>query len=367
MSRAADRWFPLHVGDFSKGILDLSPAEIGAYVLLLMFQWDTRGPIPDDEQTLANIAKCTLEEWRACARRLLAKFHRVAGGWLQLRQHAERRQADARAAAKSAAGRAGAAARYGRTYCSEPQQEQPYLDGLEPVDNFDPGGVAEMTPADDEMHNRPAEQSETLNKDGRRMADAWRTHAPIPSNRVQDLYDQHAQRMSRVHAREARADACAQRARACAREAGVSAAHAETLLAAVAALEREGVRVHPGDPALAALVAAGVPPDEFAAVARDVIEAAKRRVITSPSAWTFATIGHRRRQAAALEIPALPAPDWHATRASMDAHARTLGRLAWGDWEREHMARGVTPRHWEWLRDLEAADASIEHEEAAPA
>jgi hypothetical protein len=62
MSRA-DSWVPLNVGDYLADTMDLNTEQHGAYCLLLFHYWK-RGPIPDDERTLASITKLTLGRWR---------------------------------------------------------------------------------------------------------------------------------------------------------------------------------------------------------------------------------------------------------------------------------------------------------------
>jgi uncharacterized protein YdaU (DUF1376 family) len=358
--KAADRWFPLHIGDFVAGVLDLSRAEIGAYVLLLFHQWTSHRPIPADAQTLANITRSTLEEWAAMAPRILAKFTRVADGWLQLRLASERAKADQITTRRAAAGRAGAAAHW-----QSAQWEEPYLPGLEPVDNSPVRpAVISAAPAA-ELHNGAAETAGDMAKDSKSMANVYVRHTPVPVPK-QDLFDQHARRTSHVRARVGHAHAHALRARACAHETHARAAMLATF-AAREALRQEGVRVPASDPTLAALVAAGVPPTDFALTARQAI--ARGAEITSPAAWTLATMAGRLRHAPALETR--PPPDWHATRASMDAHARTLGLAAWADFEAEQASRGIMPIHAEWLRAVEIADAAAARaqrtsEEACP-
>lgn len=352
MSRPTDRWFPLHVGPFLAGVQDLSRAEIGAYVLLLSFQWTTGRPLPADEQSLANITRCaTLDEWRASAPRLLAKFRRVADGWLHLDMAQEQHRAERVSASRSASGQRGAAVRWTHSHAGEP-----YLPGFEPVDNFAAPKAAESTAPTVELHNGAAETAGNMAKHGKRVRDASQNDAPVHRH-LQDLFDRHARRTSRAHALEARAHVCASRAHASAREAAAAADQVAALLAAREAMRQEGVRVSASDPMLVELVAAGVRVEEFADVAREAAQAIERgRAITSPAGWALHTLAHRRQ--AAHSVPPGPPLDWHATRATMDARARALGLEAWDDYERAQAQRGVMPRHAEWLRALEIADAA---------
>lgn len=341
--RAADRWMPVYIADFVAGVLDLSRAEIASYVLLLFHQWQSRGPIPDDEQTLANIARCTLEEWRACAPRILAKFRRVADGWLQLRLAAERHRADRICAARQAAGQAGADARWGHRVPA-----QAALPGLEPVDNPPDCSAIEMAAPADEMRNDADDLCNEPSTNGKRMANACTCTFTKPPS-----IDESASQASRV------------RARAYTREGPPrSADERERAQAARDALRRAGVRVSAGNPTLVNLVAAGVEPDEFADVAAEAVAAIERgRIITSPAGWTLATIDARRREAAA-GVRDAPPLDWRATRSSQDAHARALGLPDWGEYESALRARGVSPYVGTWLRMVENADAIALEREA---
>jgi uncharacterized protein YdaU (DUF1376 family) len=351
--KPADRWFPLYIPDFVAGVLDLSREEIASYVLLLFHQWTTRRPLPADEQTLANIARCnTLEDWRRCAPRILAKFRRVADGYLQVRLATERHEADRRTSGRADAGRAGAAARWKHS-----QEGEPYLPGLEPVDNSPAADRVESAAAPAELHNTLPDLPPDMAKHGKRMANAWQTHGPVPGP-IQALFERHARQTSRACARVAHAHAHRARARAHAREAEGSADELRALVAARDALQRQGVPVQANDPVLAELVAAGVSPAEFAAVGQEVVDAIRRgRDITSPSAWALATLSNRRREA--MKEKTDPPLDWHATRAGMDRRARELGLEAWGDYEADHAHRGIPPRFAEWLRAVEIADAAV--------
>lgn len=52
-------FMPLWVSDFLGDTLDLDAAEIGAYMLLLMAQWNRDGKsLPDDQEKLRRVARC---------------------------------------------------------------------------------------------------------------------------------------------------------------------------------------------------------------------------------------------------------------------------------------------------------------------
>lgn len=61
MSRS-DGWMPLYVGAYLADTMGLNGAQHGAYLLLLMHYWTT-GPLEDDDDTLAMIARTDPKVW----------------------------------------------------------------------------------------------------------------------------------------------------------------------------------------------------------------------------------------------------------------------------------------------------------------
>lgn len=106
-----DAWMPLWIGDYAADTMHLGCAEHGAYLMLLMHSW-RRGAPPDDEVTLARIARATPEEW-ARLRPAIEPFFAVEGGlWRHKRLEAERQKVTQRAARAAAKARAAAEARW---------------------------------------------------------------------------------------------------------------------------------------------------------------------------------------------------------------------------------------------------------------
>jgi uncharacterized protein YdaU (DUF1376 family) len=75
-----DVWFPLVVGDYLKDTSRLTTEQHGAYLLLLMDYW-TKGPPPDDDAALASITKLDARTWRKQRPRLASFFRIVDGVW----------------------------------------------------------------------------------------------------------------------------------------------------------------------------------------------------------------------------------------------------------------------------------------------
>lgn len=68
----ATAWMPLYVGDLMADTQHLSPAEFGAYLLLICHYWQ-KGSLPDNDRQLARVARMTAAEWKEI-RPVLATF-----------------------------------------------------------------------------------------------------------------------------------------------------------------------------------------------------------------------------------------------------------------------------------------------------
>lgn len=90
MSRQRE-WMPFFVGDYLADTQHLSPAQHGAYMLLIFHYWQTGG-LPDEDAQLARIARCTPGEWRKM-RAVLAAFFEP--GWKHGRVEKELAKASA--------------------------------------------------------------------------------------------------------------------------------------------------------------------------------------------------------------------------------------------------------------------------------
>jgi len=105
--------FRFYPKDFMLGTATMSLAERGAYLLLLIYQWD-HGSVPDDAAERARILSCSVAQadklWRVVGRKFQTDGN---GGWQNARLERERTKQNTRREALSASGRKGADARWG--------------------------------------------------------------------------------------------------------------------------------------------------------------------------------------------------------------------------------------------------------------
>lgn len=107
-----DTWMPLYWGDYLKDTGRLTTEGHGAYLLLIADYWTSGRPLPDDDAQLAAIARLRPARWRQL-RRVLEHFFEVGGGsWRHRRIDRELERASLLMRERSAAGKAGAEARW---------------------------------------------------------------------------------------------------------------------------------------------------------------------------------------------------------------------------------------------------------------
>jgi uncharacterized protein YdaU (DUF1376 family) len=73
-----DVWMPFYPGDYLRDTSRLTTEQHGAYFLLIMDYW-SNGPAPDDDATLALICRLDTKRWKAL-RPSIAPFFSVADG-----------------------------------------------------------------------------------------------------------------------------------------------------------------------------------------------------------------------------------------------------------------------------------------------
>lgn len=67
-------YLPLYTGDYLRDTRALTPLEHGVFLMLLMYCWDCRGPLPLDEQDCAGLANCRSNTEIDALRKVLRKF-----------------------------------------------------------------------------------------------------------------------------------------------------------------------------------------------------------------------------------------------------------------------------------------------------
>jgi len=113
VSKRNDTWMPLYIGDYLADTSRLSTEQHGAYLLILMDYW-RNGPPLDDDKELASITKLPLAQWRKHAAKLRGFFSAIDGRLVQKRADEERGKAGLVSSKRSQAGKAGAAAKWGK-------------------------------------------------------------------------------------------------------------------------------------------------------------------------------------------------------------------------------------------------------------
>lgn len=74
-----DAWMPLFIADYLADTGRLTTEGHGAYLLLIMEYWRQNGPLVDDDDDLAAIARMPVERW-AIMRKSIARFFDVSDG-----------------------------------------------------------------------------------------------------------------------------------------------------------------------------------------------------------------------------------------------------------------------------------------------
>lgn len=114
-SEKVDAWMPLWIGSYLADTMHLTRDQHGGYLLLLFAYWRNKGPLIDDAEELASIAKATPAEWKKLGPRLARFFTVDDGHWSHTRADKELETAGLRRAAAQSKAKAAAEARWGKS------------------------------------------------------------------------------------------------------------------------------------------------------------------------------------------------------------------------------------------------------------
>lgn len=112
MSKSAEAWMPIYIGDYLGDTQRLTTEQHGAYLLLIFDYW-RNGPPPDDDQVLQQITKLDRAGWKRHKPVLARLFKLVDGEWHHKRIDAEREAAKENQERRSSKAKAAAEARWG--------------------------------------------------------------------------------------------------------------------------------------------------------------------------------------------------------------------------------------------------------------
>jgi uncharacterized protein YdaU (DUF1376 family) len=114
-------YMPLYIADYLTATTHLDAALSGAYLHLLMHYWQ-KGELPKEDKFLARIARMTARQWAASKATIQAFF---VDGWKHKRIDAELAIASETHSKRTAAGKAGASARYSNRMAIAEQSNAP--------------------------------------------------------------------------------------------------------------------------------------------------------------------------------------------------------------------------------------------------
>lgn len=105
-------FLPLYTGDYLRDTRHLSMSEHGAYLLMLTYCWDSKGPLPLDERRLFGLCNARSGDEMEAVRRVRADFFvEMEDGYYQPRMQREIERSEAISWQRSEAGKRGVKAR----------------------------------------------------------------------------------------------------------------------------------------------------------------------------------------------------------------------------------------------------------------
>ena len=153
---------PLFVADYLADTWHLSPAEHGAYLLLIMNYWQRGKPLPSDDAKLARLLRMSAKEWSSVKCEVSQFFRDDGDTWHHARIEDELERCRTKAEQASRAGRASALQRESER---STVVERTLNASSNPVEQPDENKPDENKP-DEKNKGRPASQ-------GTRLTEEW--------------------------------------------------------------------------------------------------------------------------------------------------------------------------------------------------
>lgn len=188
MSKSAEAWMPLYVGDYLGDTQRLTTEQHGAYFLLILDYW-RNGPAPDDDAVLQAITKQERGAWKR-NRPAIERLFKVADGvWRHKRIDAEIEKAKANQERRSEKAAKAAQARWGDAPSNAPSMPQAkHVECPPPSPSSSPKGSEETSEAKASSvaraparktreralaHRLPFNFEPVLTEDAQRIVDSW--------------------------------------------------------------------------------------------------------------------------------------------------------------------------------------------------
>jgi uncharacterized protein YdaU (DUF1376 family) len=188
VSKKADTWMPLYVGEYLADTTNLNTEQHGAYFLMLLAAWKRGGKLPNDDGQLSSITKLSPARWKAHRGILLELFRIEGDSLMHKRVTQEREKAQAISEKKAQSGANGAAARW-----EIDSEKMP-----DALANATANGIANATlyaiaggMANGSQTNAPSPSPSPITTEAKASVSAKPTIPNCPHLRLIDLYGKH--------------------------------------------------------------------------------------------------------------------------------------------------------------------------------
>jgi uncharacterized protein YdaU (DUF1376 family) len=270
--------------------------------------------LPDDDEVLAELARCDEKEWRRVKDRVLANFVKCDDGRLYHETVAKKAlESWSAKVAQRARTKAATEAREAKKRARDEQRDDP-------------------------RHDERDERRDDVRSESRDVHQG--TGTGTGTGILKEIQGAHL-------------DATTSRALA----EGLTESEDPAIAAgtryglAARAMRLKGCAANPGDPRLRQLVDQGASLEEFEAVGAEAADKGKG------PAWALTALINRRAEASKVQLaPAPAAPPWQETREGVSRRGQQLGLGAWQDFENDASRRGIVPSYAAYRTQVIAAD-----------